>query len=101
MSETPPEAPAQPPAPEQDVNARLAALEARAEAAEQRARDLAAELAAKAQEMEQLVVKKLPEHYLHLANGDVIESAGAIPTHVDTGTADQPNVVPVVHAFDR
>lgn len=119
MSETQPETPAPPapdapeasaapaaaePVPQQQpegLAARMEALEARAAAAEQRAEDLAAELRAKAAEIEDLVVTKLPGHFLHLANGDVVESEGAIPTHVDLGDEDSPKVVPVVHAFDR
>jgi uncharacterized coiled-coil protein SlyX len=105
MSETQPEAPAQPAAPPpaqpSSIEERMAALEARAAAAEARAHDLARQLAEQAQEAEQLVVKTLPEHWLHLANGDVVESAGAIPTHVDTGDENTPQLVPVVHAFDR
>jgi ABC-type nitrate/sulfonate/bicarbonate transport system substrate-binding protein len=56
-----------------------------------------AELVAEKAEHVEIVAKKLPEHWLHLANGDVVESAGAIPTHV----AVDDKVVPVVHAYER
>jgi len=100
MSETQAEGPAQP-APG-DVTSRLAALEARAAAAEQHAADLAAELKAKTEEIAELAVTRLPGHFLHLADGQVIESEGAVPTHVSVpdGTPEG-KTVPVVHAFDR
>lgn len=38
-----------------------------------------------------------PTHYLHLADGSVVDHAGALPTHVAIGD----KTVPVVNAFER
>lgn len=115
---------AAPPAPAPDASA---ALQAELDAANKRIQDLIAAAAEPApapaaaeppSELEQLrqrlqaaeqmiaqlsgkttalVARVLPAHWLHLADGTVLESEGAVPTHVAVGD----KVVPVVRAYER
>jgi hypothetical protein len=86
---------------EQALAAATAALEAansRAEAQDKRIADLEAKAAA-AEDGQTPTFQAV--HYLHLANGDVVEQAGAIPTHVDIGDENTPQLVPVASAYRK
>lgn len=48
---------------------------------------------------EPAAASRVTTHYVHLANGTVVEQDGAIPTHVDLGDENNPQRVPVVAAF--
>jgi hypothetical protein len=82
-----PPAPGPEPAPPQDELAQLRERLANAEATIE-------QLSGK---VTTLVVRKMPQHWLHLADGQVLESEGAVPTHVAVGD----KVVPVVRAYER
>jgi hypothetical protein len=42
-----------------------------------------------------------PVHVLQLADGSIVEQAGAVPTHVDKGDAETPQRVPVTTAYRK
>jgi phytoene dehydrogenase-like protein len=77
------------PAADERLAARLRATEAQ----------LAELLREKAEAAEAAIARVLPQHWLHLADGSVVESAGAIPTHVAPEGDGTP--VPVVHAYAK